>query len=110
MNPGWERPRASSLATLDRWSRVTVADDMVHLAQKHLRMDWFLTTEDMDRLAFEIGRLQTMDRWTTLTPYLAARDAATAADLRRIAHRYFIPENRTVGLVRAPEGARRDVS
>jgi predicted Zn-dependent peptidase len=40
-----------------------------------------------------------MDSWRTLEPYLEARDAATAEDLRGIAARYFIDTNRSVGVV-----------
>ena len=37
--------------------------------------------------------------------HLNARERTSTEDLRRIAARYFIPENRTVGIVRSPERA-----
>ena len=74
--------------------------DRLELAKKHLRMEWFNITMDMDRLAFEIGHFQTMDSWRTLEPYLEARDAAMQPEIAGAVRKYFIPENRTVGVVR----------
>jgi predicted Zn-dependent peptidase len=40
-----------------------------------------------------------MDSWRTLKPYLEARDAATADDLRDLAGKYFVTNNRSVGVI-----------
>jgi hypothetical protein len=89
------------LATLDELGGTEVNSALVATVQKHLRTDWHRLTLDAGRLAFEIGHFQTMDSWRTLQPYLEARDAATPEDLMRLADRYFVPENRTIGVVRA---------
>ena len=96
-------PAAESvlLTTLDELGRTEVDSVLVAIAQKHLRTDWHRLTLDAGRLAFEIGHFQTMDSWRTLQPYLEARDAATPEDLMRLAGRYFVPENRTIGVVRS---------
>jgi len=80
---------------------VDVAD--LELAKKKLRTDWYRTVADADALAFEIGHFQTMDSWRTLPEYLRQRDAVDTEQVRRLAGRYFIPDNRVVGIVR-PRG------
>jgi predicted Zn-dependent peptidase len=40
-----------------------------------------------------------MDSWRTLKPYLEARDGATADDLRDLAEKYFVTNNRSVGVI-----------
>lgn len=90
------------LATLDRL-KTTVAPARVALVQKNLRMDFYHTALDADRLAFEIGHFQVMDSWRTLERHLEQRENATAEDVARVAARYLIDANRTIGVVRAPE-------
>ena len=63
-----------------------------------------LLQADPNRLAFQIGHFQVMDNWRTLQQYLDARDAATPDDIARLINNYFIPRNRSVGVV-TPEGA-----
>ncbi|MEE3236257.1 MAG: insulinase family protein, partial [Pseudomonadota bacterium] len=72
-------------------------------AKKKLRSDWYRTANDPSNLAFEIGHFEVMDGWRALVPYLEARDAATAADLQRLAARYFITNNRSIGVVMPEE-------
>ena len=92
------------LAELRRLGEVSLPTDRVAMAQKTLRVEWYRTAVDPNALAFEIGHFEVMDSWRTLEPYLEARDAATAEDLRRLASRYFIASNRSVGVV-LPEEA-----
>jgi len=75
------------------------ADDL-DLAKKTLRTQWYRTVANADALAFEIGHFQTMDRWQTLQEHLQQRDATDAAQVARLAGRYFDPDNRVVGIVR----------
>ena len=91
------------LSELRRLGKNPLADDAVALARKKLRTAWYRTAADPGALAFQIGHFQTMDSWRTLVPYLEARDAATADDLQRLSARYFIPKNRSVGVVLPPE-------
>ena len=79
------------------------APDRIALAKKKLRTEWYRTAASADVLAFEIGHFQTMDRWQTLEEFLNARETTTADDIARLAQRYFIPENRTVGVVIAAD-------
>ena len=94
-----EKAERTLLAELGRLGRETLPADDVAYAQKKLRTEWYRTAMDPNRLAFEIGHFQVMDSWRTLEPYLEARDAATADDLRRLAGKYFIANNRSIGVV-----------
>ena len=98
-----EQAESILLATLTRLAVSPVDQELLDTVRGQLKADWYRTALNADRLAFEIGHFQTMDSWRTLQPYLEARDAGTAADLVRLAHDYFIPENRTIGIVRSPE-------
>lgn len=92
------------LAELRRLGRESLPVDSVALARKKLRTEWYRTAVDPNALAFQIGHFETMDSWRTLVPYLEARDAAMPDDLRRLAAKYFVANNRSIGVV-VPEGA-----
>ena len=73
--------------------------DLIAQARKQLRTEWYRTAVNPSALAFQIGHFEVMDSWRTLKPYLEARDAATADDLRELAGKYFIANNRSIGVV-----------
>ncbi len=100
-----ERAERTLLATLGRLAREPASAEQLELAQKRLRTDWHRLARDADRLAFEIGHFQVMDSWRTLQPYLEARERTGAPEIQRLAARYFVPENRSIGVVRGPETA-----
>ena len=91
------------LGVLGRLRTEEVDQELLDLVKKHLRAAWHRLSSDAGRLAFEIGHFQTMDSWQTLQPYLEAREASTLQDLMRIAGKYFVAENRTMGVVVSPE-------
>jgi hypothetical protein len=99
-----EKAQRTLLAELHRLGNEPLPADEVALASKKLRAEWYRTVVNPGALAFQIGHFETMDSWRTLKPYLEARDAATADDLRRLAGKYFIANNRSVGVV-IPEEA-----
>lgn len=76
-----------------------LSKDIVDQAKKELRTDWYRTAADPNALAFEIGHFEVMDSWRTLAPYLQARDATTAEDISRLVDKYFVPKNRSIGVV-----------
>ena len=87
------------LAELRRLGNEPLEEDAVALAQKKLRTGWYRTAANPNALAFQIGHFEVMDSWRALVPYLEARDAASAGDLQRLAATYFVPRNRSVGIV-----------
>jgi predicted Zn-dependent peptidase len=92
------------LTTLEGLKQRALPAERLVLAKKRLRTEWHRIALEPDRLAFEIGHFQIMDGWRTLVPYLETRERTTAEDLSRIARRYFVPDNRSIGIVRRPEG------
>jgi hypothetical protein len=99
-----EKAEHTLLAELRRLGEEPLPADQVAYARKKIRTDWYRTAVDPGALAFEIGHFEVMDSWRTLRPYLEARDAATAADLRDLAGKYFITTNQSVGII-LPEAA-----
>lgn len=93
------------LSTFEQMKEFAVSETNLALAKKRLRTQWFRTALDADRLAFEIGHFQIMDRWQTLKPYLLARDATSLHDINRLTKKYLIEKNRSVGMVMKPTGA-----
>ncbi len=92
------------LAELRRLGEEPLPVELVAQARKKLRTEWYRTAVDPSALAFQIGHFEVMDSWRTLKPYLEARDAATADDLRDLAGKYFVTNNRSVGVI-LPEAA-----
>ncbi|MCE2516039.1 MAG: hypothetical protein J4F37_13720, partial [Acidobacteria bacterium] len=68
---------------------------------------WAEFLDNPQELAFLIGHHHTMNHWSVLPELIAARDAATVADLQRVASTYFVPSNRVIATARAepPEGS-----
>ena len=87
------------LAELRRLGEEPLPADLVAQARKKLRTEWYRRAVDPNALAFQIGHFEVMDSWRTLKPYLEARDAASADDLRLLAGKYFIDSNRSIGVV-----------
>jgi predicted Zn-dependent peptidase len=92
------------LDEIRKLSEEPLLEDDVALARKVLRTEWYRTAVNPNALAFEIGHFEVMDSWTSLAPYLEARDQTEAGDLTRLISRYFVARNRSVGVV-IPEGA-----
>jgi len=76
-------------------------------ARKRLRVEWAEFLDNPQELAFLIGHHYTMNNWRVLPNLIVARDAATAADIQRVASTYFVPSNRVIAVARAepPEGS-----
>ena len=94
-----EKAESTLLIELQRLGDEPLPADIVALARKKLRTEWYRTAVNPAALAFQIGHFETMDSWWTLKPYLEARDAATADDLRLLVDKYFVANNRSVGVV-----------
>jgi predicted Zn-dependent peptidase len=94
-----DKAEATLLAELQRLGKESLPAGLVAQAQKKLRTGWYRTAVDPNALAFQIGHFEVMDSWRTLQPYLEARDAASADDLRLLADKYFIANNRSIGVV-----------
>ena len=57
---------------------------------------------DLDSIFFRgmlLGETESVARWTLLKEYIPKLQQVTAADVRRVAQKYLVPMNRTVGLL-----------
>ena len=107
--------RDGDLAAVERVLLGVVADlregridaGALERARKRLRVEWAEFLDNPQELAFLIGHHHTMNHWSVLPDLIEARDAATVADLQRVAARYFVPSNRVISTARAqpPEGS-----
>ena len=91
------------IGTLEGLASASIPTEELEVAKKLLRTEWNRIARNPDALGFEIGHFQTMDSWRTLPEYLEAREDTDAATSQGLARRYFVPENRIVGVVRPPE-------
>ena len=98
-----EKAGGALLAELQRLGKEALPVDVVAQARKQLRTAWYRTAVDPNALAFQIGHFEVMDSWRTLQPYLQARDETSAEELRQLAGKYFIANNRSIGIVRPEE-------
>ncbi|MGI9203555.1 MAG: M16 family metallopeptidase [Woeseiaceae bacterium] len=87
------------LTELNRLKKELLPADDVAFARKKLRTEWHRTAVDPNALAFQIGHFEVMDSWKTLQPYLQARDATSADDIRGLVDKYFVARNRSIGVV-----------
>jgi len=90
------------LSTLEEMKDNSIPLEYLNLAKKRLRTEWHRTALNADRLGFEIGHFQIMDSWRTLKPYLKARESTSSETINRLAGRYMIEQNRSVGVVVPP--------
>ena len=81
-----------------------VSPERLAHAKKRLRVAWYRTMAEPGALAFDIGHFETMDRWSTLAEHVNAREEVSAAQVRELVRRYFVPDNRVTGVAR-PDGS-----
>ena len=96
--PAVERGLLSALADL-REGRID--SGAMERAHKRLRVEWAEFLANPQELAFLIGHHHTMNHWSVLPELVAARDAATAEVVQRVAQTYFVPSNRVIAVARA---------
>jgi predicted Zn-dependent peptidase len=88
------------LAAVERLHESEVPEEALQRARKALRLQWERTRSERGDLAFTLGHFEVMDSWRTLLAHMETRETATAADLQRLARKYFVPANRIVGTSR----------
>lgn len=97
-----DRVRAAILEELLELRKHPVTEKELRRAKNILRAHWVFETESQYAMAQKIGYFEAFGLHDYVATYLARVEAATAAQLQACAKRYFTPENRTVGIGRAP--------
>jgi zinc protease len=86
-------------AEIKRLQTELVSDRELIKAKNQATAGFYL---DLDSIFFRgmlLGETESVARWTLLKEYIPKLQQVTAADVRRVAQKYLVPMNRTVGLL-----------
>lgn len=76
-----------------------VTERELQKAKNQLEADFLFGQESVMGLAWELGSYEMAAGWRHWNGFLSGIRAVTREDIRRVAQRYFAPENRTVGIL-----------
>ena len=84
---------------IDRLVNQDVSDEELKMVKTRLRADLIRGLADNEGLAQQLGSFQALyGDWRYLFRQLDRYDSVTKADVRRVAAKTFVPENRTIGV------------
>jgi predicted Zn-dependent peptidase len=99
-NERLEDLEAALVAAVEKLAAAPIDDAALAAAKKRRRTHWERRKLNWDDLAFDLGHYEIMSSWQTLFRELDAVQAVTAADLQRVAAKYFVRTNRVIGVAR----------
>jgi hypothetical protein len=100
--------RTTAMA-VDRLKREPVDDAQLARIRRELAFEWDLLRSERGGLASQLANYSTIDEWRTMRTYLEARNNTTAADIQRVAAKYFVPWNQIIATTRRnPQTPARD--
>jgi len=76
-----------------------VGDTELQKAKNQTTASFYLGLDSIFYRGMLLGRTETVASWTLLKEFIPKILAVTAADVRRVAQKYLVPMNRTVGLL-----------
>jgi zinc protease len=86
------------LEVLDELAKVPVSKEELERAKSANRKGTILSKADPSSLAFMLGEAESKADWHWLIEYDDKFDKVTADDVMRVVKKYFVKENRTVGV------------
>lgn len=86
-------------AEIKRLQTVPVGDRELQKAKNQATAGFYMSLDSIFYRAMLLGQTETVARWTLLKEYLPKLQQVTAADVRRVAQKYLVPLNRTVGIL-----------
>src|SRR5207245_2244091 len=87
----------ATLAQLERLKTEDVSQEELRRAKNQIEADFIYQRDSVTAQATLLGRYDSWTGWRYLETYLDRIRAVTPADLRRVAQKYFVEQNRTVG-------------
>ncbi|HRT71632.1 MAG TPA: insulinase family protein, partial [Syntrophales bacterium] len=84
---------------LERLQREQVGDDELEKAKNQLEAAFVYGQDSLFSQAMMLARFEMAGGWRRLDDYLPAIRKVTAADVRRVAGKYFTRQNSTVGIL-----------
>ncbi len=82
---------------VERLKEGLVGEEELARAKKSLRTKFILAQDSQFYRAMLLGRAESVAGWRLVKKYLQHIEAVRAEDVRRVARRYLVAENRTVG-------------
>jgi zinc protease len=83
---------------IDELAKIPVSVEELDRAKSANRKGTILSKADPSSLAFMLGEAESKADWHWLIEYDDKFDAVTAEDVQRVVKKYFVRENRTVGI------------
>jgi zinc protease len=83
---------------IDELAKIPVSEEELERAKSANRKGTILSKADPSSLAFMLGEAESKADWHWLIEYDDKFDAVTAEDVLRVVKKYFVRENRTVGI------------
>ena len=68
-------------------------------AKNQLTSSFYLSMDSLFYRGMVLGKLATVANWTLVKDYIPKIQQVTAEDIRRVARRYLVQENRTIGVL-----------
>jgi zinc protease len=76
-----------------------VGDTELQKAKNQTAASFYMGLDSIFYRGMLLGRTATTANWTLLKEFIPKIQAVTAEDLRRVAQKYLVPNNRTVGIL-----------
>ncbi|RJQ77510.1 MAG: insulinase family protein, partial [Desulfobacteraceae bacterium] len=96
---GVEALQAALLEQLERLKKEPVEENELRKAKNQLETEFVFSQDSLFYQAMLLARYEIAAGWETIKDYLPAIRTVTAEDIRRVAATYFVPANRTVGIL-----------
>jgi len=68
-------------------------------AKNQVTAAFYMSMDSLFYRGMVLGKLATVARWTLVRDFIPKIQQVTAEDIRRVAHEYLVPENRTLGVL-----------
>lgn len=92
-----DRLEAAVLAEVERIKNEPVSAEELARAKSQIEAGFVFRNDSVTSQANQIGYWEMVDNWRYLSTYLQQVKGVTAADLQKVAQKYFVTDGRTVG-------------
>jgi len=92
---------------LEALKRGSLDESVISAAKKRRRLAWENRRLSWDQVAFDLGHYEIMDSWRTLFREMEAVQEVSVEELEAFASKYFVKNNRIVGVATRKEGGAR---
>ena len=86
-------------AEIKKMQNDLTGDTELQKAKNQTTAAFYMALDSIFYRAMLLGRTETVASWTLLKEFIPKIQAVTAEDVRRVAKKYLVPENRTVGVL-----------